>query len=65
MANVFIEKGHGSQAQWLKPVTLVTQKGEIRKIAVRDQPKEKVHEAPISTNDWVTVVCTCHPRKHK
>jgi hypothetical protein len=32
------------QAPWLTPVILATQEAEIRKIAVRSQPRQIVHE---------------------
>jgi hypothetical protein len=30
-------------------------------LVVQGQPKQKVHETPISTNSWRGVVHTCHP----
>jgi hypothetical protein len=38
--------------QWFTPIILASQEGEIRMIAIRGQPKQKV-ETLTSTNGWV------------
>jgi hypothetical protein len=39
-----------ARRQWLTPVILATQEAEIRRITVQSQPRQTVHETPISKN---------------
>jgi hypothetical protein len=39
-----IERDFTARCWWLTPVIVVTQEAEIRRIAVRSQPRQIVHE---------------------
>jgi hypothetical protein len=44
LGNRMASKPQSAGHQWLTPVILATQKAEIRRIAVRSQPGQIVHE---------------------
>jgi hypothetical protein len=43
------------------PEIPATHEAEIRRVAVQSQPKQKVIEVPISTNQLCVMVHACHP----
>jgi hypothetical protein len=48
------------QAQWLIPVIPATREAEIRRITVQGQPRQKVSNIVMSTNNLGTVACICN-----